>query len=269
LECSTVKRLHVLTDTHCHLYFDNYQKDRAAVLARAWEAGVERILIPGIDLVSCQAAIELAESDPRLFAAIGVHPNSAVTWDAHTFAFLEQMAANPKVVAIGEIGLDYYRDRAPRTLQQRVFREQLNLAEQLNLPVVIHTRNSSPADRLCMADTFKILEKFHLEGVLHSFSGDISEAERTLQFGFFIGVTGPITFKNAVELRQVVAAAPLDRLLVETDGPFLTPHPFRGKRDEPAYVRYMVEKISEIHNQLPKVVAAQTTDNAQRLFQWR
>ncbi|HBX70129.1 MAG TPA: hydrolase TatD [Chloroflexi bacterium] len=257
-----------LTDTHCHLDFRDFDVDRDAVLARAWEAGLERILIPGIDLQTSQAAIELAESDPRIYAAVGVHPNSATLWDAQTLEFLSEMAAHPKVAAIGEIGLDYYRERAPRSLQKQVFREQLNLAGRLNLPVAIHTRNASDEDRLCITETLEILAEFRGTGVLHSFSGNLVEAERTLELGFFIGITGPVTFKKADELRMVVSSVPLDRLLIETDSPFLTPHPHRGQRNEPVHVRFVAEKICEIHNQSPEVVAEVTTANARRLFQW-
>ena len=257
-----------LTDTHCHLYFHAFEEDRDAVLARAWSAGVERILVPGIDLPTSQAALELAESDPRIFAAVGVHPNDAATWDARSLEFLETMAAHPKVVAIGEIGLDYYREGAPRDLQRRVLREQVALAGRLNLPVVIHTRNASPADRSCMADTLQILAESGVRGVLHSFSGNLAEAKQTLNLGFFIGITGPVTFKKADELRQVVAAVPLDRLLIETDSPFLTPHPHRGRRNEPAHVRFVAGKIAELHHQPLAVVAEATTENARRLFQW-
>jgi TatD DNase family protein len=257
-----------LTDTHCHLDFRDYHKDREAVLARAWKEGLERILIPGIDLQTSQAAIELADKYPQIYVAVGVHPNSATTWDARTLDDLTAMAAHPKVVAIGEIGLDFYRQHAPHPLQRKVFREQLALAGRLNLPVVIHTRNASPENRTCMAETLDTLPEFRLSGVLHSFSGNLFEAERTLDLGFFIGITGPVTFKNAVALRQVVASVPMDRLLIETDGPFLTPHPYRGKRNEPAYVRYIAEKISEIHSLSPKAVAETTTANARRLFRW-
>ncbi|HIE57195.1 MAG TPA: TatD family deoxyribonuclease [Anaerolineales bacterium] len=257
-----------MTDTHCHLYFRDYETERDAVLARAWSAGVERILIPGIDLPTSQAALELAESAPQIFAAVGVHPNDASTWDERSLEFLEVMAAHPKVVAIGEIGLDYYRDRAPRDLQQRVLREQVALAGRLNLPVVIHTRNASPDERSCMADTLQILAETGVRGVLHSFSGNLSEAEQTLALGFYIGITGPVTFKKAHELRQVVAAVPLTRLLIETDSPFLTPHPYRGRRNEPAHVRFVAEKIAEVYHQPLTVVADATTQNARRLFQW-
>jgi TatD DNase family protein len=257
-----------LTDTHCHLDFRDFADDRAAVLNRAWEAGLERILVPGIDLPTSQAALELADLHPQIYAAVGVHPNRATQWDAHTLEFLEAIAAHPKVAAIGEIGLDFYRDGAPRSLQKQVLREQLRLAGRLDLPVVIHTRNSSPEERSCINAVLEIVAEFSCRGVLHSFSGNVSEAERTLELGFFIGITGPVTYKNAAELRQVVAVLPLERLLIETDAPFLTPHPHRGQRNEPAYVRFVAEKISEIHKQPPQVVAETTAANARRLFQW-
>ena len=257
-----------LTDTHCHLDFRDFDSDRAFVLARAWEAGIERILVPGIDLQTSQAAIELADAHPQIYAAVGTHPNSGNKWDSHTLGFLDEMASHPKVVAIGEIGLDYYRDWTPRPLQQRVFREQLAMAAQQNLPVVVHTRNTKPDDRSCISTTLDILAEFSVRGVLHSFSGNLEEAKRTLDLGFYIGITGPVTFKNAMELREVVAAVPLESLLIETDAPFLTPFPHRGKRNEPAFVRLVVEKISEIHNQPPDIVAKITSANARRLFQW-
>lgn len=272
-----------LTDTHCHLDFKAFDKDRNGVLARAWEAGLERILVPGVDLASSRAAVKLAQAHPRVYAAVGVHPNSSLTWDEQTLSELERLAAHHKVVAIGEIGLDYYRDRAPHHLQKRVFREQLNLAGRLALPVVVHTRNSSPQDRLCISDVISILAEWCAElradprsksfaerpGVVHSYSGNEAEAQHLLESDFYIGITGPVTFKNAVELRRVVASIPLERLLIETDGPYLTPHPFRGKRNEPAYVRFVAEKIGEVRNQPPNVVAEKTTANAGYLFRWR
>ena len=257
-----------LVDTHCHLDFRDFEADLSEVLSRAWAAGVERILVPGIDLQTSQAAIELAEAHPQIFAAVGVYPNDAMLWNESTPEILEALANHPKVVAIGEIGLDYYRQRASRELQKQVLRKQLKLAEMLKLPVVIHTRNASPGDRTCIAETLEILEKTSLNGVLHSFSGNLSEAERTLALGFFIGITGPVTFKNAADLRDVVSAVPLDRLLIETDSPFLTPQPHRGQRNEPANVRFVVEKISELHNQPVGIVTETLLANAQSLFQW-
>ena len=265
----------MLTDTHCHLYFDSYDKDRTAVLARAWEAGLERILVPGIDLETSRAAVALAEAHPGVYAAVGVHPNSATTWDVDTLDALRDLAAHPKVVAIGEIGLDYYRDRAPRTLQQRIFREQVLLAGELGLPVVVHTRNASTEERNCIQDVLRYLTELHSAlpvgrpGVLHSFSGNEAEASQALEYGFFVGITGPVTFKKADDLRRVVAGLSLEHLLVETDGPFLSPHPYRGKRNEPAYVRFIVEAVSQVHTLPAHKIADATTENARRLFQWR
>jgi len=264
-----------LVDTHCHLYFDAYDRDREAVLTRAWEAGVERILVPGIDLASSQTALELAEKYPKVYAAVGVHPNSATTWDAGSLEALEKMAQHPKAVAIGEIGLDYYRDRAPRILQKRIFREQVSLAGRVNLPVVIHTRNTNPQDRACFADIMEVVNTKRAElseerpGVFHSFLESEAEAQQALDQNFFIGITGPVTFNNAHELRRVVALTPIEKLLIETDGPFLTPHPNRGKRNEPAHVYYVAEKMAQLLGESPRALAEATTANAGKLFQWR
>jgi TatD DNase family protein len=261
-----------LTDTHCHLDFRNYDKDRPAVLNRAWKAGLEKILIPGIDLGTSLAATNIAEDHSQIFVAVGVHPNSSITWDAGTLETLAPMAAHPKVAAIGEIGMDYYRDRAPRRLQKGIFKSQLDLAKRLSLPVVIHIRNASPDDRSCIADVLSILKEWDspLEnpGVIHSYSGNLIEAQEFLAMGYFLGITGPVTFKKAIELQQVVSEVPLERLLIETDGPFLTPHPYRGRRNEPAYVGYIAEKIAVLRGVSPKTVANQTSENAKKLFSW-
>jgi TatD DNase family protein len=257
-----------LTDTHCHLDFYDFDDDRMFVLARAWNSGLERILIPGIDLQSSSSAIEIAEVEPKVFASVGVHPNSANKWESRTIGFLDEMTSHPKVVAIGEIGLDYYRDWASPNLQKRIFIDQLNLAQHVNLPVIIHTRNANLEDRSCISDTLEILSNHNCVGVLHSFSGNITEAERAIGLGFFIGITGPVTYKNAIELHKVVACVPLESLLIETDSPFLTPIPHRGKRNEPAYVQYVAEEISKIHNKSLNEVARITAENAKKLFKW-
>lgn len=270
-----------LTDTHCHLDFDRFDADRPEVLTRARAAGVARILIPGIDLPSSRRAVKLAETDPILFAAIGVHPNDSLTWDAQTIPSLRDLAANPKVVAIGEIGLDYYWDSAPHDHQRTVLQAQLNLAAELGLPVIIHLRERGDADHgPCAEDALTILEEWVTRlrvagsalaarpGVLHSFSGDIRTAERALHLNFYIGLTGPVTYKNAESKRQMVAALPLDKILIETDAPYLAPIPWRGKRNEPAFVRHIADKIAEIHKINPEEVAAVTTTNAARLFSW-
>jgi TatD DNase family protein len=256
------------TDTHCHLDFYDFDVDRAFVLARAWKSGIERILIPGIDLQSSASAIGIAEVEPNVFASVGVHPNSANKWESRSIGFLDEMTSHPKVVAVGEIGLDYYRDWTSQNLQKRVFIDQLKLAQHLNLPVIIHTRNANFDDRSCINDMLEILADHNCVGVLHSFSGNVMEAERAIELGFFIGITGPVTYKNAIELQKVVASVPLEKLLIETDSPFLTPIPHRGKRNEPAYVQYVAEEISKIHNKPLNDVAKITAENARRIFKW-
>jgi TatD DNase family protein len=262
----------LLTDTHCHLDFNDYDKDRDQVLERAWATGVDRILNPGVDIFSSQKAVRLASTEPRIFTAVGIHPNSSRSWNHQSLESLEMIASNPKVVAIGEIGLDYYRDRAPKEHQQFVFTSQLELAKQLKLPVIVHTRNASLEDRSCIKDTIEILSGWKTEltfpGVIHSYSGNISEAEKLISHSFLIGITGPVTFKKAVELQDVVRAIPLDQLLIETDGPFLSPQPHRGKRNEPAYVRFIAEKIGELQGKSLDEVSAKTSNNANCLFGW-
>jgi len=240
------------------------------VLAQSWDAGLERILVPGIDLSSSKAALRLADENLGIYAAVGVHPNESVGWDANILEKLQLLAAHTKVVAIGEVGLDYYWDRTPRALQHEIFRAQLALAERVNLPVVIHTRNKDEQDRQCIQDTLMILSEFRnrISGVLHSFSGNLSELQRALDLGFYIGITGPVTFKKAHDLRRVVTSLPLDRLLIETDSPFLTPHPHRGKRNQPSYVALVAEKIANVLDQTTIEIAEITTANARNLFRW-
>ena len=271
----------MLVDTHCHLYFDSYEADLEEVLDRARQAGVKRILTPGIDLESSRAAVDLADRIEEIYTAIGIHPNDLAAWRPETISELRKIAQHPKVVAIGEIGLDYYRTRSERSLQERALREQLALAAELKLPVVIHLRNTSLEDRQASADLLDILGGWQQElasagsalagnpGVLHSFSDDLAAAYRAINLGFFIGVTGPVTFKNAAMLQKVVESAPLENLLIETDAPFLTPHPYRGNRNEPAYVRFVAEKIGEIRGQPYEVVVERTGESAGRLFNWQ
>lgn len=270
-----------LADTHCHLDFGKFDADRPDVLNRARAAGVSRVLIPAVTLPSSLSAVKLADSDPMLFAAIGVHPTDALTWDDGTAEALRGLASNPKVVAIGEIGLDYYWDSAPHDVQQRVLREQLDLAAELELPVVIHLREAGDAeDGDCARDGMILLGDWanRLErdgnplakrpGVLHSFSGSASTAKRAIDLHFHIGVTGPVTFKNAVRRQQLIASLPLERLLIETDAPFLAPEPRRGRRNEPANVAHIADKIASLHSRTPEEIAAITSENARRLFRW-
>jgi TatD DNase family protein len=270
----------LLADTHCHLNFESFDTDRPAVVARAQAAGITRILNPGVDLSSSQSAVHVAQAFEPVFAAVGVHPNDAQTWDQGSLADLKELAKQPKVVAIGEIGLDYYWDRTPVQLQRAILEQQLDLAADVGLPVIVHVRDKSPEDMPAMRDMLSILKEWTANlalhnpdlslhpGVLHSFSGDINAAVDANKLNFRIGITGPVTYKKADRLRQVVASIPEEFLLVETDAPFLAPHPHRGERNEPALVKVVAEKIALIRQINFETIAETTSLNAERLFRW-
>ena len=254
----------MLIDTHCHLDFESFDEDRDAVVERALTAGVTQIVVPGLDLENCAAILALTEKYDGVFAAVGVHPNSSAEWQDGWVDVLRDLAQHPKVVAIGEIGLDYYWDKSPKAVQHRTLALQLELAAELNLPVIIHNREAS-------ADVIQLLSESPLvgranPGVLHSFAADWETAVSALNLGYYLGFTGPVTFKKAEDLREIAQKVPDDRILVETDAPFLTPHPYRGKRNEPAYVAYVAERLAEVRGVSTAVFAQQTTANAQRLF---
>jgi len=271
-----------LTDTHCHLDLDQFNNDREAVIQRARSAGLAHILVPSLTVASSRAVVHLTESNPVLYAAVGVHPNEAESWDGQTISALRELAARSlKVVAVGEIGLDYYWNKSPHEEQISILKEQLNLAAELELPVVIHSREKDDAETgACAEDLIKVLEDWvaglqsgketlaQRPGVLHSFSGSSETARRALELGFYIGVTGPITYKNAHQKRQVIGNLPLERLLIETDAPYLTPEPHRGERNEPAFVVHIADKIAEVTSRTPQEIAAATTENAALLFSW-
>jgi len=253
-----------LIDSHCHLDFYQFDADRPDVWRRAEAIGVRQIVNPGTDLESSRRAVALAQWRPGIFAAVGVHPNDAADFSADTVTELTALAKSPGVVAIGEIGLDYYRDRTPKAQQVRALEAQLTLARQVNLPVIIHQREAQ-------ADTMAILRHWAGDGphaglVLHAFSGDATLVNEAASLGFFMGIGGPITFKNAQNLADVAAHIPAERLLIETDAPFLSPHPFRGKRNEPARVMLVAQKLAQVLNIPLEAVARQTTVNARALF---
>lgn len=259
-----------MVDTHCHLNFERYNDDRDAIIAAAQAAGVTRIIIPSVDLESGQQAIALAQAYPGIYAAAGVHPNDTASFDEPTLQAVAELAQHEKVVAIGEIGLDYHWDKSPKDQQERAFREQLALAAERELPVIIHNREASE-------DVLPILEDWvtglpaslrERPGVMHSFSAPQAIADRALAAGFYLGFTGPITFKKAEALRRVAATVPLNRILVETDGPFLTPEPYRGRRNKPEYIPHIVDRLAALQGVAPEEMAAATTANAQRLFQF-
>jgi TatD DNase family protein len=273
-----------LTDTHCHLDFNKFDQDREAAIQRAVEAGLTRILIPSLDWTSSLAVVKLAESHSMLFAAVGFHPTDLEQWDSTSIESLRNLAQSvDKVVAIGEIGLDYYwvKEAEKRTRQRQVLKQQLRLAQEVNKPVVIHMREENDAwFGRASADLIEILAAWHADltaqnhplaqrpGVLHSFNGNLETARNAIAMNFYIGITGPVTYKNADTKRELVRQLPLDRMLIETDAPFLTPVPHRGQRNEPAFVGHIADKIAEIQSKDPAEVAAATTDNAARLFAW-
>jgi TatD DNase family protein len=271
-----------LTDTHCHLDLETFDGDRDAAIRRAQEKGVVRILIPGLTPTSSQAVVKLAQSHPILYAAVGIHPNEASTWvDKESLGILHHLALNPKVVAIGEIGLDYYWNATSDANQQEMLKDQLDLAGEIGLPVILHTREKNEGvSGKCAGDLLKILEDWvgwlrsthnklaQHPGVLHSFSGSLEDAQRAIQLGFYIGVTGPVTYKNAEERRRMIVNLPIERLLIETDSPFLAPQPHRGERNEPAFVSYIADKIAQIQTRTPQEVASATAANAAQLFSW-
>ncbi len=272
-----------LTDTHCHLDYNKFDSDREAVLARAQEAGLIRILVPGLEQTSSRAAVRLAESNLIIYAAIGFHPTDLEEFSEKTFEAVKALASHPKVVAVGEIGIDYYwvKEESKRLFQQEVLKKQLAFARSVGKPVVIHMREENDAwFGQASVDLLGILTEWHnglrrqnhplaaKPGVMHSFNGSLETAQKALELNFFIGVTGPVTYKNAEEKRQIIRQLPLERILIETDAPFLSPVPQRGKRNEPAFVAYIADKIAEIHKTTREQVANITAANAERLFGW-
>ena len=260
-----------LVDTHCHLDFERFDEDRERVIAQALNDGIVRIINPGIDLASSRAAVALAERFPQVYAAVGIHPNDSADWNPNLLQEIRRLAQHPKVVAIGEIGLDYYRDYSPRAIQQEALRQQLGLAAELELPVIIHNREASEDVIAMLLDWQKQLLEMGSPlagrpGVLHSYSGSLAQARQVIERNFCVGFTGPVTFKKAEALRTIAAQVPLDHVLVETDAPFLTPVPFRGQRNEPRYVRYVAEKLAALHGSTLAEFSAITTNNATRIF---
>lgn len=252
----------MLFDTHVHLNDDQFNEDLEEVIERARENGVERVVVVGFDEKTIKRAIELIDTYDFMYAAIGWHPVDAIDLTDSYLEWIEELSAHPKVVAIGEIGLDYHWDKSPKEVQQVVFRRQIQLAKKLNLPIIIHNREATE-------DVVTILEEegaAEVGGIMHCFSGSPETAKHCLDMNFYISLGGPVTFKNAIKPKEVAKAVPLDRLLIETDCPYLAPHPYRGKRNEPSYVRLVAEQIADLKEVSFEEVAKATTENANRLF---
>ncbi|MDQ0187991.1 TatD family hydrolase [Cytobacillus sp. FSL R5-0569] len=252
----------MLFDTHVHLNAEQYDEDLEEVIKRAREAGVEKMVVVGFDRPTIERAMELIEQYDFLYASIGWHPVDAIDMTEGDLIWIEELSKHPKVVAIGEMGLDYHWDKSPKDVQKDVFRQQIQLAKKVKLPIVIHNREAT-------ADIVEILKEENaaeVGGIMHCFSGSPETAKECIDMNFYISLGGPVTFKNARKPKEVAAEIPLEKLLIETDCPYLAPHPFRGKRNEPSYVKLVCEQIAEIKNIPVEEVAAITTENAKKLF---
>jgi TatD DNase family protein len=255
-----------LIDTHLHLDEEAFRPDRDEVVARAAAAGVGPMISIGITVATSRAAVSLAQTYPAVYAAVAIQPNYVSQAAPGDWEIIQELATQPKVVAVGETGLDRYWDHAPFDLQVEFFDKHLELARRLNLPFIVHCRE---AEKEVVAQLQRAAANGPLRGVMHSFSGDLATALACVELGLFISFAGMLTFKKNDALRAVAAQVPLERLLVETDAPYLSPSPFRGKRNEPAYVRHTAEVLASLRNVTPEEIAQVTTENSQRLFTFK
>ncbi|MEX2416719.1 MAG: TatD family hydrolase [Paenibacillaceae bacterium] len=252
----------MLIDTHAHLDSAVFDEDREEVINRALNAGIGKIVNVGFNRVTIPTTIALAERYDMIYAAVGWHPQDAVNMLSEDLDWIAELCAHPKVVAIGEIGLDYYWDTSPKEVQHHVFREQIRLARRLSKPIIIHNRDAHQ-------DVVRILREEKAEdvgGIMHCYSGSWEIARECLDMNFYISFGGPVTFKNAIQPKEVLAKVPLDRLLVETDAPYLAPHPFRGKRNESAHVTLVAEAAAQIKQVNVEEIIQKTTSNAINLL---
>ncbi|WP_226683730.1 TatD family hydrolase [Sutcliffiella horikoshii] len=252
----------MLFDTHVHLNADQYEEDLQEVIDRAQAEKVTNMVVVGFDRKTITRAMELVEKYDFLYAAVGWHPVDAIDMTEEDLAWIEDLASHEKVVAIGEMGLDYHWDKSPKEVQKEVFRKQIQLAKKVKLPIVIHNRDAT-------ADVVQILKEEDAKevgGIMHCFTGSLEVAKECMEMNFYISFGGPVTFKNAKKPKEVVKEIPMEKLLIETDCPYLTPHPYRGKRNEPGYVRLVAEQIAELKELTIEEVAEKTTANAKKLF---
>ena len=255
----------MLIDSHAHLDDDRFDKDRDELIKSLESNGISRVINPGADLPSSIKSVKLSEEYENIYAAVGVHPHSADEMDEGTIEVLRAFGNREKVVAIGEIGLDYHYDNSPRDIQRKWFQRQIKLAKELNLPIIVHSRE---ADQ----ETFDIIKSQsdgNLTGVIHCYSGSVELMKEYIKLGYYISLGGPVTFKNAKMPKEVAKAVPIDRLLVETDSPYLTPEPHRGKRNEPLFVRHVAAMIAELRGMTIEELARATSENTIRLFNLR
>jgi TatD DNase family protein len=250
----------MLIDTHCHLSDEAYGPDRAQVLERAWAAGVGQIVIIGESHTSAESALALTANDPRLAATAGIHPHHASDWNDSTEAWLRSLLRNPRVVAVGETGLDFHYDHSPRPDQHRAFEAQLALAAECGKPAIIHAREADDAVAAVLAHSSGVT------AILHSFSSGMGLLRAGLVHRHYVSFSGMVTFKNW-RLDEAIRETPLDRLLLETDGPYLAPVPHRGKRNEPAFVRHIADRVAAVRGMPVDELIGVTGDNAQRVFQ--
>lgn len=252
----------LLIDSHAHLDDERFDKDRDELIRSLESNGIELVINVGADLKSSIASVSLAEKYPNIYAAVGVHPHDVKDMDESTLEIIKSLAKRDKVVAIGEIGLDYYYDNSPREDQRKWFKRQLELAKELGLPVIIHSRDAQQ-------ETFDIIKEAQdgrLRGVMHCYSGSKEMANEYIKLGFYISIAGPVTFKNARVVKEVAKEVPLDKLLVETDSPYLAPEPHRGKRNEPSFVKFVAGTIAEIKGISFEELAKATNRNTKELF---
>jgi len=252
----------MIFDSHCHLNDEALFFHLDEHINKALNAKVSNMVVIGIDLLSCQRAIQIAEKYPFIYAAVAIHPNELMNAKPGDFEKIKELANHAKVVAIGEIGLDYHWKNTPVDIQKEYFLKFIKLAKEIKKPIIIHTRDS-------LDDTFNFLSENKNDltsGVMHCFSGSPGMAKKFIDLGFLISLGGPLTFKNAKETKQVAAMIPIDYLMVETDSPYLAPHPFRGKLNEPALITHVVDELAKIKNLEYQFVAEQTSKNAKSLF---
>ncbi|SCY82529.1 TatD family hydrolase [Lysinibacillus fusiformis] len=249
-------------DTHVHLNADQYEEDLQDVINRALEAKVEKMVVIGFDRKTIERTMELIEQYDFVYGVIGWHPVDAIDCTQEDLEWIEELAAHPKIVGIGETGLDYYWDKSPKDVQQALFRKQIQLAQKIDLPIIIHNRDAT-------GDVINILREENaasVGGVMHCFSGSVETARECIAMNFMISLGGPVTFKNARLPKEVATDIPLEHLMIETDAPYLAPHPYRGKRNEPAFVPLVAEEIARLKGLTIEEIAQATTDNAKKFF---